>query len=158
VRRQFDPVIWDGLKGLTGVEKTLMDEAREAGLYNGISLPLHGRDGDTFVFSIASDAGHDLRLKQHFPYVRLLAAQFFFRFNDLLAERQAPPPAPALTGREIECLQWACHGKSAWEIGTILHISEATVRFHLSNAFTKLGAPNRINAIVRAVRLGLISI
>ena len=44
-----------------------------------------------------------------------------------------------LTGRELECLEWVSHGKTSWEIGTILDLSERTVNFHLSNACLNLG-------------------
>lgn len=162
IKRQWEPVIWDDLatRKIGAVEKRMMHEAREAGLGNGVSFPLHGPDGDNFIISMASDQNPgSLMLRRHYPYLRLISAQFFLVFNDLwrtgAAARGAPPH---LTGRERECLQWTAHGKSAWEIGTILHISEATVRFHLANAFVKLGAQNRINAIVRGIRWGLIAL
>src|SRR5882762_2175336 len=47
-----------------------------------------------------------------------------------------------LTKQEIECLRWCKEGKTNWEIGAILRISEKTVEFHLGNAMRKLGAGN----------------
>lgn len=160
VRGQWDPVLWTKLpsKALARPEKRLMDEAIESGLHNGVSLPLHGPDGDSFILSLASDYSGDMAVDRHLPYIRLMCAQFFLIFTDLWRSHSVSPAIPSLTKRERECLQWAAHGKSAWEIGMILNVSEATVRFHLSNSFTKLGAQNRINAIVRAVRWGIISI
>ncbi|MCK1270828.1 MULTISPECIES: helix-turn-helix transcriptional regulator [unclassified Bradyrhizobium] len=76
-----------------------------------------------------------------------------------------PPPAGRvlspiklglLTGKEIECLGWCKEGKTNWEIGEILFISEKTVEFHLRNAMRKLGATNRITAVVAALKRGLI--
>ncbi len=55
----------------------------------------------------------------------------------------------ALTRQEIECLRWCKEGKTNWEIGGILRISEKTVEFHLGNAMRKLGPGNRITAVVR---------
>jgi DNA-binding CsgD family transcriptional regulator len=63
-----------------------------------------------------------------------------------------------LTRQEIECLRWCKEGKTNWEIGGILRISEKTVEFHLSNAMKKLGAGNRITAVVRGLKLGLIAL
>jgi DNA-binding CsgD family transcriptional regulator len=63
-----------------------------------------------------------------------------------------------LTRQEIECLRWCKEGKTNWEIGAILRISEKTVEFHLGNAMKKLGAGNRITAVVRALKLGLIAL
>lgn len=64
---------------------------------------------------------------------------------------------PRITQREIECLQWASIGKTAWEISMILGISERTVGFHLSNAATKLQANNRTHAVSIALKKGLIN-
>ena len=64
---------------------------------------------------------------------------------------------PRITEREIECLQWASIGKTAWEISVILSISERTVGFHLANAAVKLQANNRTHAVSTALKKGLIT-
>ncbi|MGJ4907508.1 response regulator transcription factor [Bradyrhizobium oligotrophicum] len=61
-----------------------------------------------------------------------------------------------LSDREKACLSWAASGKSSWEVGRILSISESTVVFHIKNAMRKLGAANRTLAAVKAIELGLI--
>lgn len=65
-------------------------------------------------------------------------------------------PAIKLTNREQECLQWAANGKTNWEIGKILGISERTVRFHLVNTADKLNTSNRIHTVAQAIALGLV--
>ncbi|MDJ0947045.1 MAG: helix-turn-helix transcriptional regulator [Kiloniellales bacterium] len=65
---------------------------------------------------------------------------------------------PQLTSREVECLTWAAHGKSCWEVAQILSISQNTVTFHLKNAIRKLGAANKCHAAALAVAQGLIEI
>ena len=71
-----------------------------------------------------------------------------------------PVPATAnrhsLTPREREVLWWAAQGKSAWEIGEILHISKRTVDEHTQKATRKLGAVNRTQAVAIALRESLI--
>ena len=62
-----------------------------------------------------------------------------------------------LSEREKSCLGWTALGKSSWEIGQILSISENTVTFHIKNAMRKLGVSNRTVAVVNAIRLGLIA-
>jgi LuxR family quorum-sensing system transcriptional regulator CciR len=62
-----------------------------------------------------------------------------------------------LSDREKACLSWTMLGKSSWEIGKILSISENTVVFHIKNAMKKLGTNNRTLAAVKAVQLGLIT-
>lgn len=61
-----------------------------------------------------------------------------------------------LTSRELSVLRQLSEGKSNIEIGTSLAISVCTVRAHLQNITRKLDASNRVHAITRAVRLGLI--
>jgi DNA-binding CsgD family transcriptional regulator len=61
-----------------------------------------------------------------------------------------------LTSQELECMRWCKEGKTNWEIGEILAISEKTVEFHLTNVMRKFGAANRITAVVQGIKEGLI--
>ncbi|MGV8920911.1 MAG: helix-turn-helix transcriptional regulator [Pseudomonas sp.] len=63
---------------------------------------------------------------------------------------------PMLTDKELEILKWARAGKTAWEIGIIREISEATVKFHLKSIYAKLGVANRAQAVGEALLQGLI--
>ena len=63
-----------------------------------------------------------------------------------------------LTRKELECLRWCKEGKTNWEIGEILEISEKTAEFHLGNVMRKLGASNRITAVVKGIKQGIISL
>jgi DNA-binding CsgD family transcriptional regulator len=62
-----------------------------------------------------------------------------------------------LSEREKACLLWTARGKSSWEIGRIMGISEHTVVFHVRNAMKRLGTRNRMVAVVMAVQMGLIA-
>lgn len=70
----------------------------------------------------------------------------------------APAPAPVeeLTAREREVLQLLAEGLPNKAIAQRLTISEHTVKFHVNAILTKLGVQSRTEAVVRAVRLGLI--
>lgn len=57
-------------------------------------------------------------------------------------------PIP-LTPRECDVMRYVGEGKTDWEIGVILGISEATAHFHINNARRKLGAVNRAQAIAK---------
>jgi two-component system, NarL family, response regulator len=63
---------------------------------------------------------------------------------------------PELTKRELQVLQYAANGRSNKEIGTILYISEATVKGHIRSILTKLEARSRAEAIAVAIERGLI--
>ncbi|WP_455827052.1 response regulator transcription factor [Pseudomonas graminis] len=60
-----------------------------------------------------------------------------------------------LTPSELEILRWASEGKTVWEISQIRATSEATVKFHLRNIYSKLEVNNRVQAMNEAARQGL---
>src|SRR6188474_3683262 len=70
-----------------------------------------------------------------------------------LAERMS---ASELTERELEVLQEIVKGKSNKEIGSSLHISEATVKSHINNILGKLGVTDRTQAATRALQRGIV--
>ena len=61
--------------------------------------------------------------------------------------------ALGLTGREADVLLWVAQGKSNGDIGTILGMSEKTVKQHLGSVFQKLGVENRNAASFRAMEI-----
>ncbi|BBG30364.1 LuxR C-terminal-related transcriptional regulator [Zymobacter palmae] len=65
-------------------------------------------------------------------------------------------PNVRLSEREKEVLRWSGDGKTAWEISQILNLSQSTVNFHMRSAMYKLDAPNKTNALVKAIYLGLL--
>lgn len=65
-------------------------------------------------------------------------------------------PGYAITPRQLECLTWAQEGKSATDIGAILEISPRTVENHFARVCEQLGVRTRIQAVVKALDLGLL--
>lgn len=61
-----------------------------------------------------------------------------------------------LTERETEVLQWLAQGLSNKQIAARLHISEHTVKFHVSSVYGKLGATNRAEAVRVGAQQGLV--
>ncbi|WP_269522634.1 response regulator [Coraliomargarita parva] len=61
-----------------------------------------------------------------------------------------------LTAREMEVLHKIVSGCSNKEIMSDLHLSEATVKLHVSNVLAKLGVADRTQAAIQAVRRGII--
>ena len=75
------------------------------------------------------------------------------RHQELLQSRK-----PVLTGRELEVLELVAQGQTSREIGTLLFISENTVKNHIRNILDKLGLHSRNEAVLYAVREDLISL
>jgi len=63
-----------------------------------------------------------------------------------------------LSAREHEVLQWLFGGKSNWDIGMILSISEFTVKNHVQSILRKLNANGRQHAVAKALEAGLIQL
>jgi DNA-binding CsgD family transcriptional regulator len=59
-----------------------------------------------------------------------------------------------LTQRECEVLQWIAAGKTSWEIGVMLGVSEQAINKIISNAMIKLDSVTRTQAVVTAIRDG----
>lgn len=74
----------------------------------------------------------------------------------LIGFAEPPGEEVKLTDRERDALAWVAEGKSDWEIGKILAVSETTVRFHVDNGRRKLGAVNRAQAVARLAAAGLL--
>jgi PAS domain S-box-containing protein len=68
-----------------------------------------------------------------------------------------PAPDPCLTPRQREILNLVASGLSTAEIARELTLSPETVRNHLRNASRELGAHNRVEAVARARRVGLLA-
>lgn len=61
-----------------------------------------------------------------------------------------------LSPRQLDCLRLAAEGKSSPEIAILLGISRRTVDQRIAEACERLEVRNRIEAVAKAVRLGLI--
>ena len=78
--------------------------------------------------------------------------------RSLLAELPGPEPtvATSLSSREVEVLQLFADGCSTVEVGQRLYISAKTVKNHLASIYEKLDARDRTQAVLTAVRMGII--
>lgn len=71
-------------------------------------------------------------------------------------KRRLAPAGPAISPREREVLQLLADGLGVAQISKQLFISESTTKTHISKLYEKLGAGNRAQAIISALRQGLI--
>ncbi|NJL07148.1 MAG: helix-turn-helix transcriptional regulator [Methylacidiphilales bacterium] len=113
-----------------------------------IPVRLRGRLGGVVVFRRRGSEFGEAEV----DHLELVAPALYLAAMDL----PAAAPQSDLTARERECLAWTSVGKTAWEIGSILGISEHTAVAHLNAAVRKLGAASRAQAVAEALRRGLI--
>jgi LuxR family quorum sensing-dependent transcriptional regulator len=128
---------------------SVMQRAVEVRMGRGFCVPIHYGDGSGAAVTIAGERpelGHGVLAAIH-----LVALYAHHRVRSLI--RLVPlTKNKILTTREREVMQWVAAGKTSWEIGVILDISEATANKHTLSASRKLGAVNRTQAVVNALR------
>ena len=155
------PLIWSPDIFSARKQKEMYEEACGYGIRAGVTLPIHGPSGELGILCFVSDIPPDKRF--HKDAVRNIAELSCFRDFIFESSLQFLKPAPllektvTLTRRELECLKWSASGKSSWDISQILHCSEAAVNFHFTNIRHKFGTSSRRQAVVKAIRLGLIN-
>ena len=168
--QELDIVIMDiALPKLNGIEAT--KQIKEISPGTAI-LVLTAYDDDEYVFALleAGAAGYllkDISTDKLVEAIRAvqagesilhpaIARKVVNRFSQGVEE---PDEAPfeQLTEREIEVLQLAGKGITNREIADQLSISHRTVQAHLSHIFSKLGVGSRTEAVVYALRKGLLA-
>lgn len=158
-KRQSVPIIWDQWTYVRQGQGPLWEQQARYGYCTGIAIALHLPDGKHFVLGVDRDKPVPTDSRELTRVVADLQL-FAVMAQDAALRILTPPPAvtdtPALTPRELECLRWTMDGKTAWEVGIILGISERTAVLHVNNAMHKLGCVSKHQAVVKALRLGLI--
>ncbi len=142
----------------TKPQRAFIGEAAEFGILNGFTVPIHGPNNEFASLTVTSDVAPDEFENRCRAYGHeLFATAYHFHLAAVRTTSTAKEkPAIHLSLRERECLLWTSRGKSAWEVGAILRISERTVTFHLTNAMRKLGVYTKTFAVVKSIILGLI--
>lgn len=158
-KRGTVPIIWNQATYVQNGAGGLWEDQASYGYHNGIALAMHLPAGRHFVMGVDSRALLPIDPRERSRLVADL--QLFAVHAQDAAMRLFVPPdrlpeRPGLTPRELEALRWTMEGKTAWEVGTILGITERTAVLHLQNAMRKLGATSKHQAVLRALRLGLI--
>ncbi len=156
------PVRWDKLALIDGFSSSknlkVFADAAKYDLSNGVSIPLNSVSDNIAVFSIAINdrENENETLDSALLFAHTFATSLFERYLLIEMNQAEDKEEISLTKRELECLFWATEGKTAWEIGQIINVTERTAIFHLNNSSNKLGATNRQHAVALAIRKGLI--
>jgi LuxR family transcriptional regulator, quorum-sensing system regulator BjaR1 len=118
----------------------------------GYCIPTHSRKGRRGFVILTSPEHAD---RNQMDCVIVSCIKLYDGLAGVL-EAEDEKPDFGLNRREIECLHWSAEGKSSSEISTIINLSEHTVNHYLIACCKKLDAVNRVQAVAKAVRHGVI--
>lgn len=122
------------------------------GLPRGAYFPAHNFAGQRGALAFGGER-EDLTPREMVE-LNAIANLAFAKALDFRSKGQA---SISLSRREVECLSWASAGKTSVEMSEILGLSEYTVNHYLNRATRKLDAVNRVQAVAKAIRAGLLN-
>jgi len=136
-------ILWDSYeRKLTEAEENVIRRRKHHGLNYGCSVYDNSTKKDfTFLISLSSSTTRpDMRTE--------LISQLII--SPLMSARKRLDACSlfnVLSDKEKETAEWLAQGKTNWEIGRIMDISENTVKYHLKNIFSKLHVSKRQQAV-----------
>ena len=151
------PCFWDDLPGsvsssfLNALQWTMRIEPPAAGT-SGIVFPVHAERGQCGLviflgpeITLAPEALFDIHVR-------------CFSLFDAVARMRPGESAkfPSISKRELECLKLTANGYTSEEIARLLKLSVHTANQYLTNTTQKLDAVNRMHAVAKALRMGLL--
>jgi LuxR family quorum sensing-dependent transcriptional regulator len=153
-KRTVHPFDWKDSPYDPGAEPKaleLVQRANDFKIGNGLVVPVPSPSG---CIGRVWMSGFNFRIsKRDKPTLHLMALYAFDRVRQISGHNM---PKPTLSRRQREVLTWAAVGKTAWEIGEILHISHPTVEWHLQATAQMLGTLNRMQTVTVALCKNLI--
>lgn len=150
-----DPFLWSAVESRRpsqGASRRVMLEAAEMGMSEGYVVPLYGIGGQLHAMTMTGKKPRRDAIAQ--SELHLVSMYAYARAKRL--RTRGYEPSIALSRREREALQWAAIGKTDWEIGEVLDIGKDAAHKRIENAKRKFGVATRVQAIVEALRRGLI--
>jgi LuxR family quorum sensing-dependent transcriptional regulator len=148
------PFTWREAAGRrsTRAGQRVMGEVRDiTGTDEALVVPIHDRMGEVAAVILS---GSGVSFEPDVRPVLHLASVYFSGVARDLADGAPVEACCPLTARQLECLRWVMDGKSDWEIGEILGISEHTAHNHVEAAKRTLDLGTRVQASVHAWRRG----
>jgi DNA-binding CsgD family transcriptional regulator len=152
------PIRWDRCTYMQCDAMDLWEQQAPFGFCAGIALALHLPRGRHVMVGVDRDQALP---KDPVEVSRMTAELSLFAVHAQDAALRLFDEAPdtdslPLSTRELEVLRWTMDGLTAQQVGDRLGITERTVNMHARNVIKKLGCASKHQAVVKALRLGLI--
>ncbi|SPE39787.1 Two component transcriptional regulator, LuxR family [Candidatus Sulfopaludibacter sp. SbA3] len=145
------------LPGMSGLA-ALKAIRQEDGTARCVVLTTYEGDEDIHQALAAGAAGYIIKAMSHETLVEALRRVYAgsrFLPSPVARSLASRTPNSDLSPREREVLSLMVQGRSNKEIGTLLGITEATVKSHVSVILERLGVADRTQAVVAALQRGL---
>jgi LuxR family transcriptional regulator, quorum-sensing system regulator CciR len=160
--QSYAPFLWSDiprLMALTPGQRAFLDAAFATGVGAAVAVPIHRARGADAAGSYSDFAGccsFMMKTGIPLPLGSLAAAHFvgalaFDAADNLRQARYTRLRGPQLTPRQRDCVVLVARGKSDWEIGQLLGISESTAHKHIEDAKRRFRVTTRIQLVVRSL-------
>jgi len=157
--RTLRPFAWNEVPsdvGDTDASRQVSGDAADHGIHSGFVVPLLSLDHWQSAISFASSARRAQMSSIERAQLVTMATFTGTYVQSLALEALGQRDEISISDREREVLRWYHNGKTAWEIGEILQISERTANKHLTSARRKLGVATTRQAVAEAARRRLL--
>ena len=155
--RRTLPFFWrdaDVVETLDEHGRALLRDAAGFGVADGFTVPITPPGAPPASGSVVPGPRRPERVSYRIAHSEIMLAHE--RARDLLGAE--PAPRIGLTASERDCLVLAARGKTDWEIGRILGMSQRQVHYMIERAKTRAGVATRVQAIVHAFASGELAI
>ena len=156
------PFTWSELErklNLSAKQHKFFRQGEDAGLCNGIGVPMRGSRGQLSGIALASSEKSDA-CNQNLDLIAAYCNQFYTVYKRfyLSNEQRESDSLITLSIRETEALKWLACGQTLDEISVSMNITKNTADTYVRNIYEKLGVNNKVQAVVKGMILGLISL
>lgn len=156
LRRRSVPILWNQQTYVEAGCAELWEAQALFGYRFGIATASHLPHATHFVLGLDTDIPIRTADANRLIAEMQLFAVYAQEAIIALAHANSTSIRPCLTHREHEALLWTMEGKTAWETAHILGISERTATEHMKNAMHKLNCNSKHQAVVKAIKLGIL--
>ena len=153
------PAIWSQslvIPEANNIQRKMLSVSKDFGINYGLTVPSFGKPTECAGLAIqVSSKKEEKELVKGYVKDLYFMLSWFYQSTYCFNRKT---PTTLLTNRQKECLEWAKEGYTSNQISKILGIREDTVNKHFRDICSRLGVDSRLQAIITAMRIGIISI
>jgi two-component system, NarL family, response regulator len=143
------------LEGVTTI-KGILNKSNSA---NIIIITTYDGDEDIYKGIKAGAKGYllkDTEPEEILSAIRIVAGGKNYITPTVATKLKERMKKPELSERELEVIQLITDGNTNQQVAATLHITEGTVKYHVNNILTKLQVKDRTQAVVAAIKRGIV--